>query len=257
MPTRDSAVLGAPCWIELFTSDHAASKAFYSELFGLEVGDPDPDLGGYFNLTSDGRRVSGGMGNDGSSGAPDTWWIYLAVDDLDRAVAAAEEGGGTVVAPPMDVMDLGRAAVITDPGGALVGAWQPGTHHGFEVWGEPGTPAWFELHTRVHPEAVAWYEAVFGSTTQVASDTDDFRYTMIVDGDEQLAGIMDATPFPDDAPLGWSIYWTTPDLDATLAQVQELGGTVVLGPDETPYGRLAGCVDPTGIAFKLQQPPEG
>lgn len=257
MPTRDAAVLGAPCWLELYASDREAATAFYAELFGLDFSEPDPELGGYFNASKDGRAVAGGMTNDGSMGAPDGWSVSLAVDDLDRAAAAAEAGGGSVAVPPMDVMDLGRAAMLVDPGGAGIAAWQPGTNHGFEVWGEPGTPAWFELHTRDHATVVAWYEAVFGSKTQVASDTDDLRYTMIVDGDEQLAGIMDATPFPDDAPLGWSIYWMTPDLDATLAKVQELGGTVVLGPDETPYGRLAGCVDPTGIAFKLQQPPEG
>ena len=34
MPTRESAPVGAPCWIELFTSDIDKARAFYGELFG-------------------------------------------------------------------------------------------------------------------------------------------------------------------------------------------------------------------------------
>ena len=39
-------------------------------------------------------------------------------------------------------------AVVTDPGGDAIGIWQPGLHKGFGIFGEPGTPSWFELHTR-------------------------------------------------------------------------------------------------------------
>ena len=41
------------------------------------------------------------------------------------------------------------------------------------------------------------------------------------------------------------------DADATAAKVTELGGAVTQGPDDTPYGRLVACTDPTGAAFKL------
>lgn len=34
MTTRDAAPLGAPCWADLATTDIAASRAFYGELFG-------------------------------------------------------------------------------------------------------------------------------------------------------------------------------------------------------------------------------
>ena len=64
---------------------------------------------------------------------------------------------------------------------------------------------------------------------------------------------MDATAFlPDGVPAHWSVYFATDDIDATLAQVTELGGAVVMGPDDTPYGRLATCADPTGAMFKLR-----
>ena len=34
MPLRDLAPVGAPCWVDLFTSDPDATRAFYGELFG-------------------------------------------------------------------------------------------------------------------------------------------------------------------------------------------------------------------------------
>ena len=255
MTTRDDAPTGAPCWIELFTSDLDATRSFYRDLFGWTFADPQEELGGYVNISKDGKKVAGGMANTPDSGSPDGWSVYLAVADAEKAGELAEANGGSVLSPAMEVMALGSMIIVSDPSGAAVGGWQPGEHEGYEVYDEPGTVAWVELHTRKHAEAVAFYEQVFSSTTVSVSDADDFRYTMLVEGDEQLAGIMDASIFPDDAPLGWSIYFGTDDLDASLARVTELGGRVEIGPDETPYGRLAGCTDPTGVSFKLRQPP--
>ena len=37
MPTRDNAPLGAPCWVDLTTSDTDRSRRFYAELLGWEL----------------------------------------------------------------------------------------------------------------------------------------------------------------------------------------------------------------------------
>jgi hypothetical protein len=249
--------MSAPCWIELFTSQPDVTRAFYTDLFGWEFDAPQEEFGGYFNVSKDGHKVAGGMTNDGSAGAPDGWSVYLAVDNAEKVAEAAEANGGAVLVPAMEVMALGSMVVVADPGGAAIGGWQPGEHKGFEILGEPGAANWFELHTRDFDKAVSFYEAVFGASTHRMGDTEDFRYQVLVDGEEQVAGIMDATVFPDDAPLGWSIYFGTADIQASVAQVEELGGSVTIPPEDTPYGWLAACTDPTGIAFKLQQPPEG
>ena len=82
-------------------------------------------------------------------------------------------------------------AVVADPGGSVVGVWQPNEHRGFLRFGEPGTPGWFDLETRDYARVVEFYRDAIGWTTSVLSDTDEFRYTMLQVGDEQLAGIMD------------------------------------------------------------------
>jgi uncharacterized protein len=252
MPKRESAPVGAPCWIDLFTSDPDKSRAFYGELFGWTSEDAGAEYGNYINFSKDGVRVAGAMRNDGQAGMPDVWSIYLATEDADATVAAATSHGGQVIVPAMDVGELGRFAVVTDAGQAAIGMWQPKQHQGFGVLAEPGAPSWFELHTRDYDASLQFYRDVFGWNTHVEADSPEFRYTTLGEGDGAMAGIMDATGFlPDGVPAHWSIYFGAEDTDKTLAQVVELGGSVVTPAEDTPYGRLATAADPTGTLFKL------
>ena len=252
MPT--DATPGAPCWIDLFTSDPDRSLAFYGELFGWTAETAPPEYGGYINLSKGDRRLAGAMKNDGAAGTPDVWSVYLAVDDaaatVDRAVLAVSSGR----VDSMPVGALGTMAVVTDDGGAAIGMWQPGEHRGFGVKGEPDTPTWFELHTRSYDAAVKFYENVFGWDAHTASDTAELRYTTLGEGEGQEAGIMDASAFlPDGVPDHWRVYFAVADADATVAKAVELGATVIMPVTDTPYGRLAQLTDPTGAMFCLQQ----
>ena len=116
---------------------------------------------------------------------------------------------------------------------------------------EPGTPSWFELHTGAYDAAVSFYREVFGWDTHVMSDADEFRYTTFGTDEDALAGIMHD---PDEAS-GWNVYFEVTDVDASLAEVTELGGTIVEPAQDTPYGRLARVKDPTGTAFRLVTSP--
>ncbi len=252
MPQRDSAPVGAPCWVDLFTSDPEKSEAFYCSLFGWTAESAGEEYGGYVNFSKDGVRVAGAMKNDGQGSMPDVWSTYLAVEDAAATTEAAVANGGGVILPAMQVMELGSMAVVTDAGQAAIGVWQPGLHKGFGVMAEPGAPGWFELHTRDYDAAVRFYQEVFGWDTHVASDEPGFRYTTLGQGDGQLAGIMDAAAFlPEGVPAHWAVYFAVADTDAALAQIVDLGGSIVQAAETTPYGRLASATDPTGAMFKL------
>ena len=257
MPTRDSAPIGSPCWADLWTSDVDGSRKFYADLFGWEAQEPSPEFGGYFMFTRDGVPTAGGMGDMGDMPANDTWKIYLSTDDLATTLEAAESSGAQIMAPAMPVADLGTQAVLIDPTGAHLGAWQPGTFPGFTVLNEHGAPSWFELLTRDHTTAVNFYRSVFHWDTNVVGDSDEFRYTTMRDprGDGELAGIGDATAFiPEGVPAHWSLYWEVDDTDVAIAKVKALGGSVVMDPHDTPYGRLAVVTDPAGAQCKLRRP---
>src|SRR3989442_1833772 len=128
VPKRDSAPIGAPCWIDLFTSDPDKSRSFYEQLFGWTSEDAGEEYGGYVNFQKDGIPVAGCMRNDGTSGTPDVWSVYLATDDAKATVDAAAANGGQVLVPALDVRELGAIALGTDARPAAVGSWQPGVH---------------------------------------------------------------------------------------------------------------------------------
>jgi len=244
-------VAGAPCWIDLYSSDADRAIAFYHDLFGWNAEPPQEEFGGYFTFTKDGKHVAGCMRNDGEDGLPDTWGVHLMTDDVGAVASAAAGNGGTVEFGPMAVGENGVSAMLRDPGGAGVGAWQPNEVKGFEVTGEVDTPAWFELHTRAYEPTVAFYRDVFGWDAHVMSDTDEFRYTTLGEGEGQLAGIMDDSPYPGDEPAHWAVYFAVADADAAIERVQELGGSIVRPAEDTPYGRLATVADPTGTQFRI------
>jgi len=256
MPKVEKIAPGSPCWVELFTADPDRAEAFYGQLFGWTAQSAGPDYGGYINFTLDGLQVAGCMKNDGSAGTPDLWSVYLATEDASATVEGALAHGGEVIVPAMPVMELGDMAVLTDAGGATVGAWRPGVHKGFATLGEPGTPNWFELQARDYAASVKFYETVFHWDAHTMSDTAEFRYTTLGEGDTARAGIMDASAFlPAGVPPQWSIYFGVTDVDAALVQIVEMGGSVIQAAQDSPFGRLAHAADATGAMFKLVTPP--
>jgi len=253
MATRTKAPVGAPCWVDLWTSDVGGAQEFYSQLLGWEAQEPSEEFGGYFMFHRDGVPIAGGMGDMGDMRANDTWKVYLCVEDAKETFAVAGAQGAELFGDPMPVADLGIQGVLTDPTGASVGAWQPGTFPGFSVLGEPGAPAWFELLTHDFDRAVEFYRSVFGWELDVLSDTEAFRYTVARDADgNQFAGVMDASKLPSSgAPSMWTVYWDVDSVDAAAMSVVKLGGTVQDGPVDTDYGRMVFATDPFGARFNL------
>ncbi len=249
--------IGAPCWMDLLTSDTGRAREFYTGLFGWTAGEAAEQFGGYFMFMRDGVPVAGCMpqqpGTPGADGGrPDTWGVYLSTEDTKSTVEAALAHGATIAEGPMDVADLGVEAILADPSGARVGAWQARQFGGLSVFNAPGAPAYFELLTRDYAGAVAFYRDVFGWAGQVLSNTPEFRLTALQDGTDTIAGIMDASGFlPADEGDRWNIYLAVADTDEALKRVIGLGGTVTEPATDTPYGRLAGAADRTGARFKL------
>ena len=250
MPHRAAAPVGAPCWIELSCTDLGKAEDFYGRIFGWETERLGEEFGNYANFSKGGEKIAGCMSNPG--GMPDSWFTYLATTDIAATAAAVTAAGGQVVVSPMEVMDLGSMAVFVDVGGAGLGAWQPGTHPGFTLLGEPGAANWFELHTQNYDASLDFYRKAFGWDLHTASDTPEFRYSTLGHGESQLAGIMDASMFlPERTGASWNVYFGVDSADATLEQIVKLGGTVVQAAEDTPYGRLAGASDRSGAFFRL------
>jgi predicted enzyme related to lactoylglutathione lyase len=258
MSERANYPPGVHCWADLATPDLEAAVKFYGDLFGWEVPElPDSaEMGGYRRAKKNGADVAGMMPLM-QEGQPTAWSTYVSVEDAEATAAAVREAGGSVVAEPMDVMGLGHMALFTDPTGAFLGIWQPGTFAGAGIVNEPGALSWTELNTRDPEAAKAFYGTVFGwEFEEVEFEGLGSYITIKLDG-ESIAGMLDMTGrVPDEVPPNWLAYFGVEDADTALETVKSGGGNVAFGPVEVTAGRFAVVSDPFGAVFAVIQAPE-
>ena len=199
--------------------------------------------------------VAGAMGDMGDMRATDTWKSYLNTDDLTKTLATASEQGAGVTLPPMEVADLGTQAVLTDPTGAQLGAWEPKTFEGFTVLGQHGAPSWFELFARDFHAAVSFYGSVFRWETEVVRDSDQFRYAQMQNPDETES--WPALWTPRSCPKGCPRIGRFTGRWATLrpSLPPSLGWGVQLSSRWKKHRTAASppVTDPSGAQFKLRQ----
>lgn len=257
MSERTSYVPGTPSWVELGgIPDIAKAVDFYAGLFGWDTPEPEnpEQTGGYRQAMLRGKPVAGMMPSM-QEGQPPAWNTYVSVEDADATVAKAKEAGGTVLAEPMDVMDLGRMAVFTDSTGAVIGIWQPGVFVGAEIVNESNAIVWNELNTRDPEAAKSFYGAVFGWGFQ-EREFETGTYASIKVGEDSVGGMIDITGrAPDAVPAHWLAYFAVDDVDATVAKATDLGGGVALEPfDIAEVGRIAIVKDPFDAVFAVMTP---
>ncbi|MGW0395481.1 VOC family protein [Streptomyces sp. NPDC003042] len=248
---------GTPCWIDLMVPDQQAALDFYCDLFGWQGEIGPPETGGYSVCTLKGRPVAGimkAMNPDGTVPEPmppTVWTTYLSTDGIDATLKAATNAGGTVMMGPMDVMDLGRMAVITDPTGAVVGLWQPGSFDGAGIVNEHGALIWSELTTRDTDAAAAFYSAILPITTTPSTEEGGEGYTEFKVGGRAVAGIMNMDKLPPGVPPHWMPYFHVDDVDSIQAATVRAGGSVLAPAFDMVAGRMAVLADPQGGGFSV------
>lgn len=253
MSERTSYAPGTPCWVDLGSPDLDASVEFYGGLLGWDIPEPEnaEQTGGYRQAMLRGRPVAGVMPLM-QEGQPPAWSTYASVADADVAADHVRDAGGAVMVEPMDVLDLGRMAVFSDPTGAVFGVWQPGTFTGAGIVNEPGAFSWNELNTRDTAAAKSFYNDVFGWTFEDNDMGEMGTYTSIQLGGAPVGGMLNITGrVPDEVPANWLTYFAVEDTDAALQKVKALGGSQAFGPIDSPAGRLAVVSDPAGAAFAV------
>jgi len=114
---------GAFSWNELNSRDVDASIAFYESVFGWthDTHTMEGPIASYTEWKLDGQTIGGMLPMPPMVPAevPQYWLVYFAVEDVDEALAKAQELGAAMFVPPMQV-DAGRFSVISDPQGAML-----------------------------------------------------------------------------------------------------------------------------------------
>jgi predicted enzyme related to lactoylglutathione lyase len=112
----------------------------------------------------------------------------------------------------------------------------------------PGTIVHFELPSSDTDRAADFYRGLFG--WQIGGSVmEGFDYRMFDAGDGQGGAV-----FPSDkAGSGPIVYFSTDDIEASVAKVRELGGQAEDKQPVPTHGWFASCVDTEGNHFSLWQ----
>ena len=190
-----------------------------------------------------------------SQGVPSNWVPFVNVVSADDVAKKASESGGKVLYAPMDVLDVGRMAVLQDPTGANIAIWQAKKHLGADIINETDAMCWNELLTPDVKAAGRFYGATFGWTADLVDTSADSSYTIFKAGTTQVGGMMARPPQMSDVPPNWLIYFGVTDCDGTAKKVGELGGKILKAPMDIPnIGRFAVCQDGQGAVFAIFTP---
>lgn len=254
---------GTPLWYEYLATDLDQAHAFYASMFNWTVRDSGME-GMDYRLTAapGGADVGGLMKHPGAGeGAPPTWLIYFATDDVDADAALATQLGGSVMMPPMDIPGVGRFAMLTDPQG----------HPFYVMKGESGDPStafmesqgacvghgvWNELTAEDQDAAMAFYQPLLGLRHVGAMPMGPLGdYKFIGQGGDMddnsgcvaVGASMNAFP---GARRGWQVYFAVDDVDAAVERLNAGGGKIIQGPDQIPGGDYSVVAeDPAGARF--------
>ena len=124
-PDVDAVKDGDFDWNELATPDPQRALAFYESVFGCTHEDWDMGEAGMYHVIKDAAgRPRGGM-MKGHEGAPAAWVPYVKVEQADETAARVGPLGGSLLLTPIDVKEVGRIAILSDPFGAPLGFIQP------------------------------------------------------------------------------------------------------------------------------------
>ena len=245
-------------WHDLTTDDPAVCKKFYGALLGWEYVDTTV-LGRPYTVARVGSQPVAGIHTpraEGSGKTPAHWLSYMSVADVDATTSKAKAAGGSVLAGPVDLGTMGRAAVLRDPQGAPFGL----VHL---TRGDPHDPAapvedtffWNEYLTHDMDATLAFYNGLVPYEVTTSKSEAGAAYAVLKQG-RARAGVFRVPDSRAEVPPNWLPYVLVADPAALAARVAGLGGRVLLFPrPDLRKGSLAIVADPTGAVVALQKYP--
>lgn len=230
-------------WYELLTDDQEAAGRFYAQVVGWTAADAGGPNAGYTIFSADGAGVAGAMSlpeEAKAAGGSPVWIGYVVVPDVDATVERVVAAGGSVHRPGFDIAEVGRAAIVADPGGAVFALLAPlpmDSPRPPAPRMTPGRCGWHELYAEDGEAAFRFYSELFGwaeSSTMDMGPMGLYRIWSPEPGGEAVGGMM-TKPAQMPRPA-WQYYFVVESVEAAAERIREAGGTVATGPMEVPDG---------------------
>lgn len=248
--SSETTTVGKFVWHEQVSSDPKQAQDFYTQLFGWSSEPYRPGEVDYTMISARGQR-HGGFSKAMEGAPPPHWLSHVRVEKLEDTIEKAAQAGGRLAAGPFEMGEVGRIAILADPQGAYLSAYEPQG----DGPAPEGVFVWDELGTTDADSAQRFYEEVFGWTANDMGP-DYGGYRVFNRGETGIAGLM--TLSDESIPPHWQPYVAVEDPDATAAKAAELGGAVLAEPMDVPnVGRIAILRDPQGATFGIIRPQPG
>ena len=141
-------------------------------------------------------------------------------------------------APPFDVMDAGRMAVLQDPTGAVFQVWQAKKHIGAKILERAGRAVLDRAEDDANQggRSVLHRACSAGRQAQRAGRADGVHRVQRRRHAEHRHDA-ENEHMPAHVPSYWMPYFQVADADASAAKVKELGGSVMVPPQDIPEHR--------------------
>jgi uncharacterized protein len=248
-------------WYDVMTTDTRAAAAFYGDVIGWSAQEHQMSGDGTYTVFSKGPIMVAGLMAIPEpmcqQGVPPCWSGYVAADDVDTDVGRVEAAGGAIRRGPADIPNVGRFAVVTDPGGAVFLLFKPNTQEEPKPVAPmtPGHIGWHELLAGDPEREFSFYARLFGWTKDRALDMGPMgTYQTFATGGAPCGGIMKVcaqAPHPS-----WSYYIAVDNVAEAAERATARGGQVLNGPMEVPGGAwIVQARDPQGAHFAMLSAP--
>lgn len=193
-------------------------------------------------------------------GARPHWLGCIHVDDVDRSAAAFIERGATSLGPKWVNAEGLEAAVVRDPGGAVVALAKPrGAASAAPPPANTVSPevVWYGLHTADVERAKVDYHELFGWELAQPIDAGalGIYHPFAWERGASSVGFMADISGRSTVHPHWLFHFRVASIAGALEVVRGAGG-LVIGPLTLPDGeQVAVCDDPQGAAFALRERP--
>ena len=110
------------CHWELMVNNVEKAQAFYGKIFDWSFEKWDGPMP-YWNVQT-ATEPNGGMMQKPDDAPGPCLSVYFLVDDVDATLEKAQQAGGTIAVPKMEIPNVGWHGGFTDPDGIFVGVFQ-------------------------------------------------------------------------------------------------------------------------------------
>src|SRR5215472_15960873 len=244
-------------WYDVMTTDTKAAAKFYSDVIGWTAQEHPMEGGGSYTVFSKGPVMVAGLmsipDEARAQGVPPCWSGYVSTDDVDAEVKRVAAAGGAIKRPPTDIPNVGRFAVVADPGGAVFLLFKPNTTEEPKPVAPmtPGHVGWHELMAGDLDREFKFYSGLFGWTKDRAVDMGAMgTYQTFATGGAPCGGMMNGcTQIPSPH---WNYYIAVESVAAAADRAFTRGAQVLNGPMEVPGGAwIVQARDPQGAHFAM------